>query len=634
MCGIAGWVFQELADPAARAAVGNAADAMARRGPDAEGIHAWPHAVFGHRRLAILDLSDAGRQPMVSEDGAVGLVFNGCIYNFAELRAELARAGYRFHSQTDTEAILLGYLEWGIDELAARLRGMFAFAIWDEAKQVLFLVRDRLGVKPLLYLPDRTGLRFGSTAQALSAMGADTTIDPAAILDFLEFGYVTDSHAIYSGMRKVQAGSIVEWHRGEISQRTYWTLPHAEESSPITFDEAVEETQKLLLDAVRLRLYADVPIGALLSGGIDSTLICWAMTRLNANVRSFTVSTEGDAFDEAADASATARILGIPHEIVSFPRQTEADIPEDLIQAWGEPFGCSSALGMLQVSNAVKPMATVLLTGDGGDDVFLGYPFHRHFYQAQRLAGYMPDVALPMWRAIRPAVRALPGLRRPMHFLDYATGGLGSVTRVHDGLPYFLNRGMLGERLAHLSLQQRTIPLSMTSARRLLSDVLDYDQQTRFTGEFMTKVDGGAMHYAIEARSPFLDQRIWEFAARLPFAIRLRGDVLKAILREIVRKHVGPEVAFRRKQGFSIPVERWMTAHWLPLLHDLAERSLLEQEGWIRPDSIREAVRTLQPGSPAPTQLWYLLVLERWLKNRANTPDRWLTPAAAASGPA
>jgi asparagine synthase (glutamine-hydrolysing) len=613
MCGIAGFVARERELPKDAGRVIQAmVSSLTQRGPDSEGIESWPSALLGHRRLAIIDLSDAGRQPMLSDDGEIGLVFNGCIYNFHQLRRAIEGFGHSFRSNCDTEVLLRGYQQWGIDVLVQKLRGMYAFGIWDNRLRKLFLVRDRLGVKPLVYALRGGVIAFASTVDALTAAGMTEEIDPQAVLEFLEFGFITE-RSIYSGVSKLPPASILEWHDGRTVQRSYWSLPHADENARVNFSEAVEETERLLLEAVRLRLEADVPIGALLSGGIDSTLVCWAMAKLGANLKAFTVTTEGDRFDEGPHARETAQTLGIPHEMVTIPREQPAPL-EELMEAYGEPFGCSSALAMLRVSRAVKPLATVLLTGDGGDDVFLGYPLYHRLWMAQRLAHYLPGSASSVWQTVRPLANRLPFLLRPKHFLDYATGGLGAVTRVHNGLPYYDESGMLGDRLAGRTLEDRQIPLATSPARKLLSDVLDYEQRTRFVGEFLTKVDGGTMRYALEARSPFLDQKIWEFAAALPVRLRLRGGVLKAILREIVRKNIGPKVAFRKKQGFTVPVENWLATRWSSSLRELAEASILDDEGWIRKGAVRHAVAEGIDRQWIPTQLWYLLVLEQWLR--------------------
>src|SRR5262249_30590801 len=298
--------------------------------------------------------------------------------------------------------------------------GMFAFAVWDNRKRKLALARDRLGVKPLVYAATRDGISFASSVAALRAADLAGEIDPEAMLEFLEFGHVTEARTIFKEARKAPPATIVEWAAGRREERCYWKLPEANGASRIGFSEAVEETERLLLESVRLRLQADVPVGALLSGGIDSSLVCWALAKLNANIRTFTVSTPGDPADEAPAAAETARRLGLPHEIVTLASYGP-ELLDELTEAYGEPFGCSSALAMLRVSQAVKPLATVLLTGDGADDVFLGYPFHRHFWTAQRVAGVLPDMASRAWSGLRPMVDGLPALRRGKHLLDYAT---------------------------------------------------------------------------------------------------------------------------------------------------------------------------------------------------------------------
>jgi asparagine synthase (glutamine-hydrolysing) len=617
MCGIAGFIGADR--KTGLATVYSMMEALKRRGPNSGGVESWPGAVLGHRRLAIIDLSPLGRQPMLSDDGQIGVVFNGCIYNFQDLRHELENAGHRFRSRCDTEVLVRGYEQWGIDELTRRLRGMFAFGVWDNRRKTLALVRDRLGVKPLVYAPSKAGLAFASTVGALRAAGLVHDLDPTAVLEFLEFGYVTDERTIYADARKLKPATILEWKDGQFSERCYWHLPEPEIGSAIRFEEAVEETERLLIESVRLRLQADVPVGALLSAGIDSSLVCWALSKLNANVCSYTVSTPGDEADEAPAASETARRLGIPHEVVTLAGH-ESGVLDELTNAYGEPFGCSSALAMLRVSEAVRPKATVLLTGDGGDDVFLGYPFQQHFWTAQRLADALPGFASPLWRTVRPVVDAIPALRRPKHLLDYATGGLGAVTRVHDGLPYYRQRRIFGDRLEPLEIGQRQIPLSASPARHLLQEVLRYDLKTQFAGEFMTKVDGGTMYYSLEARAPFLDQEMWQFAAKLPFAIRLHGGVPKAVLREIVRKHIGEDAAFRKKQGFTIPVEKWLATRWSGALQEIAGGGILEAQGWIRPGALQDPIRDGIQNHRLPVQLWYLLVLEHWLQATAAVP--------------
>ncbi|MFY9724699.1 MAG: asparagine synthase (glutamine-hydrolyzing) [Bryobacteraceae bacterium] len=637
MCGIAGYasmVCPQATEPAVRAMV----RALARRGPDSEGVEHWDCATLGHRRLAILDLSEAGSQPMLSDDRQVGVVFNGCIYNFRELRRELESRGNRFRSDCDTEVLLHGYREWGIDALVSRLRGMFAFAVWDNPRRVLTLARDRLGVKPLVFCTRQGEIAFASTITALRSADLGGGIDPQAVLEFLEFGYVTEARAIFEGIEKLAPAMIAEWRDGRLECRQYWSLPETGGSAPMVFDAAVEQTEQLILEAVKLRLISDVPLGALLSGGVDSTLVCWALRQLNANVKAFTVRAPGSDSDESAAAAETAHRLGISHEIVDMP-DTDFSLDE-LTDAYSEPFSCQSALAMLWVSRSVKRLATVLLTGDGGDDVFFGYSFLRHAWMAQRIARRLPAVAAAVWNQAGFVIPDYGRLRSAKNFLGYATGGLGPFLRAHDGLPYYWSHGILGESLAGVELAQRQIPPSLESARRLLWEVFSDHRARHFVSEFMVKVDGGTMHYALEARAPFLDQKIWEFAAALPPQVRFHDGKLKAVLREIVRRRVGPDVAFREKQGFTVPVERWLAERWSGMLDRLRQGTALERDGWVCRGSLEEPLRDALRRRWIPVQLWRLLVLDHWLeKNRVRASEdlhsALSAPATAAgSGPA
>ena len=625
MCGITGVVTNEAARDgggAASESVARMIRALARRGPDGVGVEHWPRAVLGHRRLAIFDLSEAGRQPMLSADGTLGIVFNGAIYNFRALRAELEARGCVFHSQTDTEVILHGYREWGMDALVGRLHGMFAFGLWDDQRQKLFLVRDRLGVKPLVYAhAPGGGLAFASNVRALRAAGLVGEIDVQAVVEYLEFGFVTDARSIYQGATKVAAATIVEWTAGEATprERVYWTPPIAarggeEDRRAPTFAEAVEEVERLFLEAVEMRLFADVPVGALLSGGVDSSLVCWAIARLGGDVTAYTIGTPGDPLDETADARATAAALRINHQVLELSADDAPDARE-LALAYAEPFACSSALGMLRVSRAVAPSATVLLTGDGGDDVFLGYPEHRYLWMAEKLARRTPALAADVWLKARTRLPRRGLMRRAASFLDYTIGGLGALANVRDGLPVYERDALLGERLEGATLAQRNIPWSRESARNVLAEFLEYDRRTRFVGEYLPKVDGSTMHHALEARSPFLDHRLWEYAAALPADLRLQGGRLKAILREVARRRIGERVAGGRKRGFGIPAGRWLAGRWRARVEETLGDSILGREGWIKTDAaLARFAREVETGE-ASLQTWYLFVLENWLRH-------------------
>jgi asparagine synthase (glutamine-hydrolysing) len=613
MCGIAG-LAGEIDLRRAAQTVSLMVCELARRGPDGEGLEAWPGAVLGHRRLAIFDLSEAGSQPMMSPDRNIGLVFNGAIYNFLELRADLCAKGYQFKSGTDTEVLIHGYRAWGIDELVRKIKGMFAFGLWDERERKLFLVRDRLGVKPLVYAVRDNRLAFASTVRALREGGFVEEIDDEAIAEYLEFGFVTDARSIYRGAMKVPAATIVEWSNNSVASREYWRPPAVSHAPAQTFEDTVAKTERLFLKAVEMRLHADVPVGALLSGGVDSSLVCWAIAQLGGDVTAYTIGTPGDPWDETTDAKATAAQLGINHKILELNASEPPDIRE-MVTAYAEPFACASALGMLRVSRAVASEATVLLTGDGGDDVFLGYPEHRHLWMAEKFARAIPGPAARLWSSCRERFPRQGLLKRAASFMDYSTGGLGAVACAHDGLPVYQRHGMLGERLEAATVASRSIPWSRKSGRHVLSEFLEYDRETRFVGEYLTKVDGATMHYALEARSPFLDQSLWEFAAALPFELRLRRGQLKAILRELARRKVGERVARGRKRGFGIPVQRWIAGQWRASVEEMLRESILEQDGWIRSRPVLDQLEKAARAGHAPNQLWYIFVLESWLRH-------------------
>jgi len=612
MCGLAG-VIGDFDSKRGRATVQAMMTSLCRRGPDDEGLQQWPAATLGHRRLAIFDLSSAGRQPMLSTGGQVGVVFNGAIYNFLDLRKELEHNGAEFRSRTDTEVLLHGYIHWGVEKLVARLRGMFAIAIWDNDRRRLYLIRDRLGVKPLLYSIQGTVLTFASTARALRKAGMAGDLNTTALKEFLEFGFVTDEQCIFSGVRKVLPGQIVEWDGAKMTSRPYWSLPRVAEGQAHAFQDVVDETEQILREAVKIRLHADVPVGALLSGGIDSSLVCWAAASIGANIRTFTVSTLNNGTDESIEAIETARQLGISHSIVQLSPDDPPEV-EDLVSAYGEPFACASALGMLRVSRVVKQEVSVLLTGDGGDDIFLGYPYHRHFLMAQQAANRIPVSIASLWPQLRRLLPENGFLRRAKHFLDYATGGLGAVIQAHNGLPLYRRYNLLGDQIENDELSQRRTPWSFESARHLLEEFLIYDWQTTFTGEYLTKVDGGTMYYALEARSPFLDHVLWEYAGSLPLETRLRNGELKAILREIARRRIGPGVASRVKRGFEIPVCQWLAQQWGSKFLEMISESLLAKEHFIRAEPVLKLWRDSARTGEVPVQLWHLFVLESWMR--------------------
>lgn len=609
MCGIAGIVGEKNKE-SARRKIGAMLEIIEHRGPDDEGVEIYDEAILAHRRLSILDLSCAGHQPMLSDDKKISITFNGAIYNFLELRRELESVGCQFKSQTDTEVLIHGYREWGIDELVRRIEGMFAVGIWDDNLKTLYLFRDRLGVKPLVYCVQNNELAFASSVRALKKAGFGDDLDEQGIIEFFEFGFLTDENSIYENIKKIPASGLLEWRNGILTERKYWDLPE-EKNERISFEEAVEETEKLFLSAVEKRLQADVPIGALLSGGIDSSLVCWAIAKLGGDVTAFTVGVPGDEWDESSVAIKTAKKIGIKHKILEMSGETPLNL-ENLTKAFGEPFACASALGLMDISREVKQDATVLLTGDGGDDIFLGYPEHLHFFAAEKIAEKTPKSLNSILQKSVSAIPKVGALKRANSFLSYAYGGLGAITQARDGLPVYDKNGIFGEHLQDVKLAHRQIELK--SGENLLSDFLKYDRQTRFIGEYLPKVDGATMFHALEARSPFLDTKLWEFAATLPFSIRLHKRNLKAVLREIVRRRIGDDLARGKKQGFGVPVQRWLVGKWKNQFLDLMKDSLLEKHGFIKTENVLKMFADAEKQNFAPRQLWFILVFEAWMR--------------------
>lgn len=590
-------------------------NALARRGPDSHGLTIKRNTVLGHRRLAIFDLTSAGHQPMEVPGSGCCIVFNGAIYNFHELRQELQVLGAHFVSNTDTEVLLHGYIVWGIDELVRRCTGMYAFAIWDDNRNTLHLVRDRLGVKPLLYAEKDGALAFASTLRSLQASKLLGDVSEQAVSEFLEHGYVPEQDCILRGAQKLPPASIADWSPGKrVRIRKYWNQPAPLADSSLPFAEAVARTQSLLEAAVKRRLFADVPVGALLSGGIDSALVCWAAKKLGGSVKAFTVATPGHEADESQDAIETAKEIGIDLEVLTLSSNDDLrSTLSELSEAYAEPFAVQSALGMLRVSAAIRAAGIkVVLTGDGGDDVFLGYQRHLDLLRIQELARRTPAAFRSLARTIQPLIPAYGILRRARNAASYLGGGLRSYLLAHDGIQNFARAGLLGERLKDTLPANRSNTTLPSDPVTLLRDYLDHDLEHQFVGEYLAKVDGSTMHFGLEARSPFFDIDLWEFSAGLPYALRLHAGQPKAILRALARNCVSARVADGRKRGFRVPVESWLAGKWKNEAAQVLADSLLVRDRWIDSRALDRLVAKPNSTGVGANQLWYLLVLETW----------------------
>jgi asparagine synthase (glutamine-hydrolysing) len=569
MCGIAGALAWRSAPD--REVVRRMTCALAHRGPDGDGLYADGPIALGHRRLAVIDPSDAGLQPMADGGHRCWIVFNGEIYNFRELRRELEADGSRFRTRTDTEVILEAYKRWDVDCLA-RLNGMFAFALWDAARERLWLVRDRAGEKPLFYQLTPDGLVFASDLPALSLSPlVSTRVSPAALGQFLAVNYVVDPGCILDEVRRLEPAHYLMAERG-CAPRTacYWSLADAFRTKQRfrSTDEAADALDALLTDAVRLRLVSDVPLGAFLSGGIDSSAIVSAMTRSApaARTRTFSIGFDEATYDELPGARDAARAIGVDHR----DRVVRADMAEALpriVEAAGEPLADTSAIPTYYLAAFARETVTVCLSGDGGDEAFAGY----ETYRADAL--HRAAAWLPRWLTA-PLARAADSLT-PVTFdkvswdfklRQFLRGQPLPPERAHFAWREIFDRS---EAAALLRPEARAAVLASDPFGAFgrhwaevpdlspLDRALYVDVKTWLASDILAKVDRMTMAHALESRAPFLDHRVLEFAASLRPELKLHGATTKYILKASQRRHLPAAIVDRRKAGFNAPVSHW-----------------------------------------------------------------------------
>ncbi len=568
MCGIAGFVdFVGHERPQAQTRIKRMADAIVHRGPDEEGFYVDEHIAFGHRRLSIIDLS-SGQQPMSALDGQVQIVFNGEIYNFQEIRAKLEARGHRFRTHCDTEVILIGYIEWG-EHCVDRLNGMFAFAIWDARTRRLVLARDRVGKKPLYYVRKGTRIAFASELKALRAGGlCPDAVDPEALDCYFSFGYIPAPRTIYKDVRKLQAARCLVVTDAAESERQYWRLSFAH---PVErpLQEAAEEFEALLDAAVRCRLMSEVPLGAFLSGGIDSSLVVSSMARLiERPVITNSIGFEDRRFNELPVAKAIAGHLKTEHhEFVVEPRA--AEVLERIAWHFDEPLADSSAVPTWYVCEMARGTVTVVLSGDGGDESFGGYTFRYmpHMLES-RLRGAVPAVLRravfgPMGALWPPSARLPKPLRLKTIFENLAVGDAEAYFRDLASLRSDAREALYTPEF--MSELKGFTPMETVQPYYAGSDAPDAlgrsqyaDIHSYMTDDVLVKVDRMSMAHSLEVRCPLLDHRIIEFAARLPTKLKVDARWGKLLLRALAAQRLSGEVLNQPKRGFSIPAARWL----------------------------------------------------------------------------
>ncbi len=630
MCGICGLAWKEGPAPVSRAQFAQAVAALRHRGPDEEGTYWGDRVLLGFRRLAIIDLAH-GSQPMSNEDGSVWVVFNGEIYNYRALRRRLEAAGHRFRTQSDTEVLVHLYEEEGTDCLR-RLRGMFAFALWDAARQQLFLARDRLGQKPLVYYEDGHRIVFASELKALARLPiVPRELNPTAIDHFLTYQYIPHPHTIYRRIRKLPPAHYAVWRDGQLRLARYWQPPVDVERTDITPAEAAERLQATLREATELRMISDVPLGAFLSGGIDSTIVVGLMQELSDRpVQTFCIGFDQPEFDERRYAAEAARHLGTEHhELVVRPEALE--MVDRLAWHYDEPFGDSSAIPTFLLSQWTRQHVTVALTGDAGDELFAGYPR----YRAVRLGGWFDrlptplraTIANPLWRYLPASVRQksrrrrlkklMAALRLPPEerYLQWIVifdqtrraelYTVDFVSKLADAPEQFL-----------LSLY-RSLPPRDFVTRTTLVDLFSY-----LPCDLLTKVDIASMAHGLECRSPFLDHHVVELAVQLPLRLKMQGLEGKRLLKEAFARFFPPRLRRRPKMGFGVPLDSWFRGPLAELLRDVLLDRTARERGYFEPAVLERLVEEHIAGTwDHSYRLWCLLMLEMWHRVHYDAPQ-------------
>lgn len=629
MCGIVG----ACADRLPRGLLDQAVDRLHHRGPDDRGTWSDDHASLGFARLSIIDLSPAGHQPMQSPDGRHVLVFNGEIYNFPELRRELEQKGESFEGHSDSEILLRLFTRFGFEACLTRLRGMFAFAVWDRAEQRLSLARDRLGVKPLVYAQTGDRFLFASEIQALFALDPELSREPdiEAIGQYLTLQYIPAPMSGFRAIRKLPPAHAMTVRHGRIERMfRYWDID-LEQRSRLGFQDACAALREQVLEATRLRLVSDVPLGAFLSGGIDSSITVAAMARLGAApLKTFSIGFGDERFNELPFARQVARHLGTDHQEMMV-NPDAVDVMPRMIDHLGEPMADSSIMPTYYVSRFARSQVTVALTGDGGDEAFAGY---RRFYQMRRMDWLARAGLVPLWRGMRRMTVAvedrLHPARPPRQFPATRADQmleLSGIRRYQQLLAFFTDadkRSMLEpEFAARLSADGVAAYLQGRFERPgsdMLNRYLYLDLTSYLPEDILFKVDVASMACSLECRSPFLDHKLIEFAFSLPGHYKLtRRGRHKHILKEAFADWLPPSFMDRPKQGFSVPLARWLREDLGNLMREvLLERRTLAP--WFRQSRVQEQVEAHLAGTQSNTQrLWSLFVLALWV-------DRYRVP--------
>ncbi|MCT7994534.1 asparagine synthase (glutamine-hydrolyzing) [Laspinema olomoucense] len=652
MCGICGWLDRSVSNPTeSRSILERMNNRLLHRGPDSGGI--WVDETegiaLGHRRLAIVDISPEGHQPMMSANDRYAMSFNGEIYNFLELRRELQKLGHWFRGGSDTEVMLAAFSEWGVEPAVKRFNGMFAFALWDRQERALHLGRDRLGEKPLYYGWLNGTFLFASELKALKAHPKFSgEINRDALALYLRFCYIPAPYSIYQGIYKLPPACLLTVRSPETYAEPipYWSAKSAALSGisqPFlgSETEAIRQLDTLLRDAVNLRMMADVPLGAFLSGGIDSsTLVALMQAQSTQRIKTFTIGTSEKIYNEADHAKAIAQHLGTEHTELYVTAEDALEVIPKLPTLYDEPFSDSSQIPTFLISQLTRKQVTVSISGDGGDELFAGYNRHlwgRRFWQKlgwippiarQMAAGAITQLSPETWDAIfQKSDRFIPH-KLKLHQPGDKLQKLAEILAISN--PQSLYKHLVSNcQNAETVVLGSTEPLTVLSDSKLWQEFSDLtecmmylDAVTYLPDDILAKVDRASMGVSLEARVPYLDHRVVEFAWQIPLRMKIRNGMGKWLLRQVLAQYVPAALMERPKMGFAVPIERWLRGELRDWAEALLDERRLRQEGFFNPQPIREKWEEHLSGRHDwKYYLWDILMFQSWLEQQNNSKN-------------
>jgi len=628
MCGITGIFDLREQRPIDRDVLQRINDIQSHRGPDEAGLHLEPGLGFGHRRLSIIDIA-AGQQPLFNEDGSVAVVFNGEIYNFVDLIPELTALGHTFKTRSDTETIVHAWEQWG-EDCVHHFRGMFAFALWDRNQQVLFMARDRLGVKPLHYsVTDDGFLVFGSELKTITAWpGFRRQIDDHAVEEYFAYGYVPEPRTIYSTALKMPPGHRLLIKRGQpVGQpREYWDVPFKPHSSPLSLQDAETELIERLREAVKIRMVAEVPLGAFLSGGVDSSAVVAMMAGLTDQpVKTCSIAFADPKYNEAEYAGQVAERYHTDHH-VSTVEADDFSLVDELAHLYDEPYADSSAMPTYRVCQLARKDVTVALSGDGGDENFAGYRRYRWHSYEEKMRSMLPvGIRKPLFGflgRVYPKADWAPKVFRAKSTFeamarDSVEGYFHGVSVMGDGLRDKVFSPEFKRRLnGYTAVEVMRRHHARNPARDTVSQVQYLDMKTYLVGDILTKVDRASMAHALEVRVPFLDHKLMEWVSGLPVDYKLHGTEGKFMLKQALEPHLPHDIMYRRKMGFSIPLAEWFRGPLKDKLNTALKSQRMADTGLFDMAFLsRMADEHARGVRDYSASLWSLLMFEAFLRN-------------------